>query len=307
MGVAVVVALLASTGCRGDEPRDGAGSSAGADPSGAPTIVVTTSVWGDIVSAAIGAVAAVEVIIPVGADPHDFAPSARQAEQMAGADLVVVNGLGLEDGMTAVLERVRETGTPVVELSAAVDAIESESGHADPHIWLDPTRVVAALRALGDELAAVSSIDRAVIDDTIDASVAELEALDAEIESVLASIPAERRLLVTNHDSFAYFADRYGFEVVGTVIPSVSTNASPSASGLVELAELIRVSDVAAIFTESTDSDRLAAALATEVGGDIAVVELYGGSLGEPGSGADTYGGMMRTNAERIAAALANA
>ena len=209
--------------------------------------------------------------------------------------------------MAALIEGVERTGTPVVALAGAVDAIESDSGGDDPHIWLDPNRVINALETLGDELVDAAALDEPAVDAAIGAAVARLALLDAEIVSALSSVPAERRLLVTNHDSFAYFAERYGFEVVGTVVPSNNTNAAASASDLVALADRVHVLGVPAVFAETTESDQLARALADEAGGDVAVVVLFGGSLGEPGSGADSYAGLMTSNAERIAAALADA
>ena len=119
----------------------------------------------------------------------------------------------------------------------------------------------------------------------------------------LAPIDEGNRVLVTNHDSFGYFADRYEFEVVSTVIPSGSTTEGVSAGELAELAAVVEHEGVPAIFAETTVSDELTQTLAAEVGGDIAVVELFTGSLGESGSGAETYVAMVRTNAQRIAGA----
>jgi zinc/manganese transport system substrate-binding protein len=133
--------------------------------------------------------------------------------------------------------------------------------------------------------------------------VTELESLDAEVEAVLAAVPAEQRKLVTNHDVFAYFADRYGFTVVGTVIPAVTTQAEPGAGELDELAATIEAEGVPAVFADTSSPESLAETLAAEVG-DIEVVQLYSESLGEPGSDGDTYLAMVRTNARRIAAAL---
>ena len=153
-------------------------------------------------------------------------------------------------------------------------------------------------------IANVDGVDADAVRASADAYVGELEGLDSEVVDTLAVIDAERRVLVTNHDAFGYFADRYEFEVVGTVIPSGSTTDGTSAQQLAELAEVIEHEGVPAIFAETTVSDELAQTLAAEVG-DIAVVDLFTGSLGEPGSGADTYVAMVRTNAQRIVDALA--
>ena len=133
--------------------------------------------------------------------------------------------------------------------------------------------------------------------------VAELEALEGEMEATLDVVPPEHRVLVTNHEVFAYFADRFDFELLGAVIPSMTTGAQASAADLDELAALIRETGVPAIFAETTGSTELADALADEAG-DVEVVELFTESLGEEGSGAETYIDMMRTNADRVAGAL---
>ena len=164
-------------------------------------------------------------------------------------------------------------------------------------------RMADAAEGIAAFLADVEGIDQAALDTAVAAYVAELEALDAEVTEMVEAIPADGRVLVTNHDAFAYFADQYDFEVVGTVIPSGSTADGTSAGELAELAEVIEDEGVPAIFAETTASSELAETLADEVG-DIAVVELYSGSLGEPGSGAATYLEYVRTNAERISDAL---
>ena len=140
---------------------------------------------------------------------------------------------------------------------------------------------------------------------SVDAYVVELESLDASITEELAPIPDERRVLVTNHEVFGYFADRYDFEVVGAIVPSLTTNAEPSASDIEELAAVIQAEGISAVFGETTQSTQLADALADEVGGDVVVVALFSESLGASGSGAETYLDMMSANADLIAAALA--
>jgi zinc/manganese transport system substrate-binding protein len=321
---------LVVVGC-GDGDGNGSASVASDDR---PTVVVTTSVWGDVVESAFGDVVDVDVLMPLGADPHDFAPSALQAAQMEESDLVVANGLGLEEGLTSVIESVADSGTPVVAIGELIattpddehagddddehagddehadgddeHADDEQHAHAggDPHVWMDPVAVADALPVLGERVAEVTGLPAADVAEGVDAYAERLRLLDAEIETILADVPAERRILVTNHGSFGAFADRYGFEVVGTVIPANTTNAEASASDLDRLAEVIRDADVPAIFVETTEPDRLARALADEVGGGVRVVELYTGSLGGAGSGADSFLGFHATNAERIAAAL---
>ena len=149
----------------------------------------------------------------------------------------------------------------------------------------------------------IPALDTDAYDTRVAAYLAELDELDAEVEAQLADIPTERRVLVTNHEVFGYFADRYGFEVLGVVIPGGSTLAETSAADLDELAHEIEEHQVPAIFADASAPTRLADALAAE-GAEVEVVELYSESLGEAGLPCAIYIGIIRTNAERIAAAL---
>lgn len=301
-----------------------------------PSVVVTTNILGDMVAAVLGDQADVEVIMPLGADPHDFAASARQAEAMEQADLLVINGAGFEEGMLDIIDSAEQAGAPVFAFVDQVDLLEFTSEHEedegehadeeedeehadeegehpdeegehadDPHIWTDPSRMATAVAAFTDRMVEVEGVDVAAIESQGAAYVAELEALDAEVEEIVSVVPAEQRVLVTNHEVFGYFADRYDFEVIGAVIPSLTTNANASAADVEALAELIEQRGVPAIFGETTQPTQLAEAIADEVGGEVEVVELFTESLGEDGTGAETYTGMMQLNAELIADALA--
>jgi zinc/manganese transport system substrate-binding protein len=276
LGTFLAGAALAA--CAGEDPEDG----------GRPTIVVTTNILGDVVQELVGDAAEVDVVLPAGADPHDFLASMRQAEAMSEADLLVVNGAGFEGGLESVIDAAADAGTEVFVATDHVDLLDG-----DPHFWTDPRRMAEVVEALAGTLPSAPGAGT---------YAAELRALDAAIADDLRRVPADRRVLVTNHEVLTYFADRYAFEVVGTVLP-LSTRAEPSATAIDELAAMIRDAGVPAIFVESSSRADLAEALADEVG-DIEVVELFAESLGEPGSEADTYAGMQRTNAERIAAAL---
>jgi zinc/manganese transport system substrate-binding protein len=324
----VVIVSGGASACGSDSSPSGEGAAE------RPDVVVTTNILGDVVGAAIGDVADVEVIMPLGSDPHDFAPSARQAESMENADLLVVNGAGFEEGMLDIIANVTDSGTEVVAFADQIDLLESshhedehaadedardqeevpeeevheEEGHEgkgdDPHLWTDPTRIATAVEALEPVVARIDGVDAAALSSSIDAYLAELDSLEASMETTLAAVPDDRRVLVTNHEVFAYFADRFGFEVVGAIVPSLTTNAEPSAADIEELAALMRDKRVPAVFGETTQSSQLADALADEIGGDVEVVELFSESLGEAGSGAESYIEMMQLNADLIAEAL---
>ena len=175
-------------------------------------------------------------------------------------------------------------------------------GSEDPHVWFDPIRVAEALPALSQALATQAGLDAVALDECVAAYHSELIALDAEVNAILASLHPEDRLLVTNHDALGYFADRYGFQMIGTVIPSGSTLAAASPAGLQELVELIDETGVAAIFSESTHSSDDTEALGREAG--VQVISLNTGSLGPADSSSGTYIGFIRTNAQKIAEGL---
>jgi zinc/manganese transport system substrate-binding protein len=275
---------------------------------GGPRVVVTTHLLGDVVADLVGDQADVEVIMPPGAAPHEFQASPRQVASIREADALVSNGAGFEEGLGDPIDAAEEDGVPTFAAIDAVDTLQLEGGGAtDPHFFTDPARMATAAQAIGDFLVdEVPALDTPAFARQVRATVDELHALDAEVERTLSAVPADRRTLVTNHEVFGYFADRYGFDVVGAVIPAGTTQAEPSAEQLAELADTIEERGVPAIFVETSSPTRLADALAEEVG-DVDVVELFSESLGDEGSGGETYAAMMRTNATRIADALAGA
>ncbi len=283
------------------------GGPAGAS-GGGPRVVVTTNVLGDVVSDLVGDQADVEVIMPPGTAPHEFEASPRQVATMRDADALVTNGAGFEEGLTDTIEAAEQDGVPTFAAIDAVDTLELEGdGGTDPHFFTDPARMATAAQAIADFLVdEVPALDTPAFARQVRATVDELHALDAEVERTLSAVPADRRTLVTNHEVFGYFADRYGFDVVGAVIPAGTTQSEPSAEQLAQLADTIEERGVPAIFVETSSPTRLAEALADEVG-DVDVVELFSESLGGEGSGGETYAAMMRTNATRIADALAGA
>ncbi len=182
-----------------------------------------------------------------------------------------------------------------------------EEGHreggVDPHVWLDPRRVSKVLPDLADRLIDVAGLDASAIEACLADYRAELASVDAEVAELVVTVPDSNRKLVTNHDALGYFADRYGFEVIGTVIPSPTGLAETNPARLEELAELIEEAKVKAIFAETLHSTDDADALGARIG-EVAVVTLLTGALGPEGSSADTYIGFLRTNATLITEAL---
>ncbi len=326
--------VLLASGCGGGSPDVEPSASTESD---VPKIVVTTGIWSDIVAnVACNGIADIETIIPVGGDPHGFEPSLRDRERMENSALVVANGMGLELRLSDTLEAVADSGTPVLEIAEWIplipfladvahddeedhpdeadveveDPLEEEDDHAgehgeggDPHVWFDPTRVSEVLGELALRLTDDAGIDGDAVAACLSGYREELARLDGEIEDLLEPVPPLDRKLVTNHDALGYFADRYGFEIIGTVVPSTAGLSETNPAQLEELAQTISREGVGAIFSETLHTASDAEALAARLG-DVEVVTLYTGSLGPAGSGAETYVGFMRTNASLIADAL---
>lgn len=302
------------------------------------TVVATTTMLGSVaeqIAACADTGSTVTTLMPIGADPHDFSPSSAQVAAMVQADVVVANGLGLEAGLDDALENAASDGATVLEVAELVDPIpfgerggehgddhadehsddhnddeikeedhnddEHDHGDEDPHFWFDMNRMASVAQIIGNELA--TSGGQVYAD--CGAQVAEeIRAAEAEVRAALESVPADQRILVTDHDALGYLADVYGYEIAGTVIPAGTTLAEPSSADLAELVEVMQQEGVQVVFTNTADPSALSDAVAAEVGGDVQVVNLYVGSLGGPDSGAEDYLSMMRTNADLISSAL---
>ncbi len=214
----------------------------------------------------------------------------------------------LADAVSAIVSRTEAGELEAGDALEAIEDLTSEGedeheGHGvnDPHFWFDPLRVKLAVKDISARLSALDPERSAVYGANAAAYNARLDELHAWTEEQVSTVPEERRLLVTSHDSLGYFANLYGFEVVGVIL-STTTEVEPSAVGLARLVDAVTANGAPAVFGETTVSERLAQTVATESGARL--VRLYSGSLGPEGSGAETYIGMVRTNISRIAEAL---
>jgi zinc/manganese transport system substrate-binding protein len=268
---------------------------------------VTTNILGDITRQVVGDQAEVTVLMKPNADPHSFGLSAVQAAQLERADLVVFNGLGLEENVLRHVDAAREAGVATFEVGTAIDPLtfrtgddggpEEESGQPDPHFWTDPDRVRTAVGLIADRVTEhVKGVDDGAIRANATRYDRQLADLTAFMEKSFDRIPDNRRNLVTNHHVFGYLADRFGFRVIGAVIPSGTTLASPSSSDLRSLTRAMDRAGVRTVFADSSQPKRLAEVLRTELGGRVQVVELYSESLTAENEGAATYLQMMRAN-----------
>lgn len=259
-----------------------------------PHIVVTHAILGSVVEDLAGDAADVRVAMPNGVDPHDFQPSAKDIAQIQNADLVVANGLGLEESLDDALQQAREAGIPVLQAADAV-TVRRVGGAPDPHFWTDPSQMREVAAALAPAIEKALDVDLTAPAAATDRRLA---ALDAELEGLLGAIPAARRKLVTGHESMGYFARRYGFTLVGAVIPGLSSQAQVSASQLADLRAAVTREGVDVVFAEMGTPRQVADAIAAET--SARVVELPAHALPEGAS----YEDLMRQTARTVAGAL---
>lgn len=297
---ATVACLLAVwTGGCGGGSEDGA--SDGGDTT--RTIVATTPVLGSVVESVVGDSVEVATLMPNGSDPHSFSPSASEIDEMMEADLLVINGEDLEEGLEDAIDVAIDSGVPVFtatehievrEISRTSDgeepADEHEHSGGDPHFWLDPVLMQDVVAALGPAIEAELGVDVSQGTDTFEDDLATLHAAN---EAAVAEVPESKRKLVTGHDSLGYWADRYGFEVIGAVIPSTSTQAEASSRQVADLSGLIREQGVSTIFTESGTSPAIAETIVSETGARL--VELDVEILPDDGSYITLVSGLTQT------------
>ncbi len=295
--VGLSAALAAScsdpgTAGRSDDP-DGAG--------GGARVVASTSVWADVVANVGCGQFEVDSLVPAGVDSHSYEPSVRDADELAGASLVVVNGLGLEAGLTATMDAVVGDDTTVLELGSQLRPIRDDDG-VDPHVWMDPDRVADAVPLIVD---AMVELDSDLSEDRIRACaqnyLEELQALSDELESEFDGMDPSLRNLVADHAALGYLADRFGLTVVGSVAGSTNPLAEGNARDLDELAATMADLRIDRVLGEHGEAGEAAEALSERLGSPILAVGIHTESVGPPGSGADSYLGMMRTNGRLVA------
>ncbi len=290
-------------------------------------VVATTNIVGDVVSNLGGEAIDLTLLLPLGADPHTFVPSPRDVTAVADAHLIFINGLGLEAFLEELIENAGGQAV-VISVSAGVEtrqfgqnedqsegqdesqnegheADEDDDAHhhsVDPHTWMSPANVMVWIHNIEGALRALDPANGGTYEANATTYETELETLDTWVKEQLASIPAENRKLVTDHDTFGYYVDRYDLELVGAVIPAYSTNAEPSAQELAALQRAITGFGAKAIFVGTTVNSKLAEQAARDSG--VRLAPLYTGSLGQAGSGAETYLDYMRYNTTAIVEAL---
>jgi zinc/manganese transport system substrate-binding protein/manganese/iron transport system substrate-binding protein len=279
----------------------GGGTGSASPGSGIATVrvVTTTTVFADIVANVGGERVDVVSIIPAGVGPEDYEPKPDDAKRLADADLIVSNGVGLDDFLDDLLAS-GDGGSARLVLGDGIPTLDEE-GEPNPHFWLDPSLVRQYyVPAIAAKLAEIAPAGRGAYDANAASYAAEIDSLDAELATKVAEIPEANRKLVTAHDAFPYFAKHFGFELVGVIVDSVGQE--PTANELAGLVETVKAAGVTAIFSEAQFNPELSETLAQEAGITDVVTTLYNDALGP--APADTYVGMMRWNVDQIVAVL---
>lgn len=291
-------------------------SSGSDDDSGKLSVVATTTQIGDFARNVGGDSIKLTVILKPNQDAHDFEPSPSQLRAVSDADLVLRNGLHLDAFVNKALSQgnaeiaivtqgitLREAPEEHEEEEGDEEAEETDEREGDPHVWLSVANAREMVESIRDALVAADPDNAETYRANATTYLAELAALDSEIKAEVQALPSACRKLVTNHDVLGYYADAYGFELVGSVIPGVSSAAKPSASDVADIVNKIRAEKVPAVFAEASINPALVKQVAKEANVKV-VDDLYGDSLGPKDSDGGTYIGMMRANTEKIIGAL---
>ena len=252
----------------------------------------------------------VDTLIPIGVDPHGFEVTPQDLVKINRADLLILNGCGFESWIQNILANTSQT-TVIIEAcqglkSRAAGGLElpaNEFNVVDPHFWLDPNLVMSYVDNIRNGFIALDPTGRSAYDENAAKYVVKLKELDGWIQQAVDVIPLDQRKIVTNHESFGYFADRYHFQVIGTILASVSSSAAPSAQQMTALVDHIRQTNTRVIFLETGTNPQIADQLALEAGVKV-VSDLYTHSLTAPGGDAPTYIDMMKWDTQQIVKAL---
>jgi ABC-type Zn uptake system ZnuABC Zn-binding protein ZnuA len=274
-------------------------------------VVATTNIVGDVVANVGGDRIELTTLMATGVDPHSYVAAPSDTAAVHDSHVVFANGLGLEASLDEMLESAGGEAANV-HLSDGLDVLalterdeerqdSHDHGDADPHVWFSVPNVVHWVEEIEYVLSTLDPDGAGYYQENARSYIAELEELDAWVQEQVAQIPVADRRLVTNHPTFAYYADRYGLEQLGAVFP-FNPSSEPSAQDIAALEEMIQEYGVPAVFAETTANPKLLQQVAEDTG--VEMIPLYSGSLGEPGSGAETYLLMIRFDTDAIVNAL---
>jgi ABC-type Zn uptake system ZnuABC Zn-binding protein ZnuA len=287
----------------------GTATPSGIGSSGPLKVLAVESFMADIAQNVAGERVKIETLMPLGVDPHAYQPTPQDVAKIAESQVLIVNGAHFEEWLDKTLQNAGGTHS-IIEASSGLTSRKPSANEAldpdhegDPHFWLDPTKTISYIENIRNGLAKADPAGAEIYTANAELYIAKLVELDNWIMAQVSQIPPEKRLLVTNHESFGYFADRYGFAIAGTVIPSTSSEASPSAQQMAALIDTIKQMGVKAIFLETGANSQLADQIAQETGAKV-VTNLYTHSITGPGGEAPGYIEMMKHNVRLIVDAL---
>ena len=266
-------------------------------------VVATYSILGDLAQNVGGDRIELRTLVGPGLDTHTFEPGPADGIALTEASLIFENGLEFEPWLGDLYVASGSDAGRVVVSDGLEPLRSGESGEADPHLWHSAANAVHVVKVIRDALAKADAPNAAYYQANAEAYIAQLQGLDDWVFAQVKTLPESRRKLVTTHDTFGYFADRYGFEVIGAVLPSSTEGASPSAQEVAALVESVKAAGVPAVFAENVSSNTLLRQVADEAGVSV-VASLYTDALGPLGSDGDTYLKMMRYNVTMIVTEL---
>lgn len=285
-----------------------------------PLVLATTPIWADVTSQVTCSRLEVDSVVPAGVDPHDFELDVRDADRVGSADVLIANGLGLEENLSSAIERARDSGVEVVEVGPALDPLQRgadnsdphsdhpdqddrerehdgahDHGDHDPHVWMDPSRVATAASLISEQLRASEAVS--LSDDELtectEAYIAELQELEAELDKTFSALDETTMRLVTDHEALGYLEDRFDVEVIGTVIPSTSSLGETNPRDVEDLAKTMRSAGVTRVIGKVADPSALESTLSRAVGAPVSVERLDIETLGAPG-GPSSYVELMQ-------------
>jgi len=279
--------------------------SAASQTSSLPRVLAAESFLADIAQNVAGDRLKVDVLLPLNVDPHAYEITPQDTVKISKSQVFIVNGIGYESWLQKTLNNIEGQRLAITASAGLLPATDSSGEHpdGDPHMWLNPINVIHYVENIRDGLSQADPGGKDIYAHNADAYIAQLRSLDQRVRNEVSPIPVERRLLVTNHESLGYFAQEYKFKIVGAVIPSLTSDASPSARQMAELIQTIRSSSVKAIFLEIGANPNLAQQAAAETGTKV-VTDLYLETLSGPDGPAPTYLNMIKYDAALIVKAL---
>lgn len=262
-----------------------------------PKVIAAESFLADIAQQVAGSRLHIDGLIPIGQDPHSFEPTPREMAKVADCDLLIISGNGLEEWLKGILTNIGGR-KKIIEASSGL-----QSNHGDPHFWLDPNNVLLYVDNIRIALTAIDPAGKDTYAANAEKYKNQLRDLDHWIQEQVNTIPADQRLLVTNHETLGYFSARYGFQLIGSLIPSLSSEASPSALQLAQLSDAMRTLNAKVIFLDTGNNPQLANQIAKETGAKV-ITDLYSETLSAADGPAPNYLAMMKYNVARIVSAL---